>query len=40
MEMISLTGKTNFLKKRWGEHKKSEHRHISESQVFSTTTEF
>ena len=40
MEMISLTGKTNFFEKRVGEYKKSGIGSSPESQVFSTTAEF
>lgn len=40
MEMISLTGKTNFFEKRVGEYKKSGIGTSPESQVFSTTAEF
>ncbi len=40
MEMISLTGKTNFFEKRVGEYKKSGIGTSRENQVFSVDTEF
>jgi len=40
MEMISLTGKTNFFEKRVGEYKKSGIGTARESQVFSVDEEF
>ena len=40
MEMISLTGKTNFFEKRVGEYKKSGIGTTRENQVFSVDTEF
>ena len=40
MDMISLTGKTNFFEKRVGEYQKASIKQTKEDKVFSLDAEF